>query len=183
MNALKHAFALLQDFSTAKAVEQRRRLLKVDRLLKQAEAKCPQALIALRERDQLRKQHAYMLIASGHVDDGVRESSAIAADYEKEIINLHDEAAFQLSEAALASFRARRPGLGKALALSALWHAGRASRLSHTLVAALAFAQKQQARNTKSKGERSVKCFGPSLHPGPRPPGKRRRWLQRVRSR
>ena len=84
------------------------------------------ALPALWEIEQLRKPRSYMLIATNHYMDGIEEIHSLVGEDNETILNLHETAAFLLSEAASASFRRNQSATGKALAITALGHAGQA---------------------------------------------------------
>lgn len=137
MNLLRQAFALLRDFASLPLKQKRVRISKLDSLLRAARSREKRARLAVRELDQLRKQRAYMLVVSGKVAAGIKQSEDLVAELERGIADLHDEAAFQLSEAALAAFRSGRQSTARALTRRALSHAGMAGRLSKTLLQAL----------------------------------------------
>ena len=154
MNILKQAFRLLDSFASLPPGEQRSRLAKLERLLVLAEAKEQTSELALREIDQLRKQRAYLLIASGQIPDGIKAIQSMVGRYEDSIARLHDEAAFQLAEAAIAAFRCGRAGAGVRFASSALKHSGNAGCINKTVLSALALVQQHQERLSRKAAKR-----------------------------
>lgn len=128
--------------------------MKLDRLLVLAEAKEQTSELALREIDQLRKQRAYLLIASGRVSDGIGAIESMVGHYEDSIARLHDEAAFQLAEAAVAAFKSGRTGAGLRFASSALKHSGNAGCINKTVLSALALIQRHQERLSRKAAKR-----------------------------
>jgi len=146
MSALKRSFKLLEDFKRLRADLQKKRIAQIDSMLRLAEEQRRKALLIDRDFDQLRKQRAYMLIICGRNDEGMAEIEALVADYEQTIERLHEEAAFQLAEAAEASFCNKENALGIALARRALTHTGKAGRLSRTVLRVLELAQKELER-------------------------------------
>ena len=146
MSVLKEAFKLLRDYSSITPSQKQKRIARVDQLLKSAEKRKKRSICALRDIDQLRKQRAYLLIMGGYVDEGIKEIESLVADYNETICELHDEAAFQLAEAAVASFRRRSSKVGEVLACSALSHAGLAMRINRTVLTALELMQRTQTK-------------------------------------
>jgi hypothetical protein len=146
MNYLKQAFKLLDNFPTSSPAEQRRRIKTVGKMLRAAEKNSHVATLALRETDQLRKQLAYFFIESGRVSSGLKQIQSIVLDYERSISNLHDEAAFQLAEASIASFKSNMPGKGMTFVQRSLCHSGAGGKISKTLLTALSLAQSQQQK-------------------------------------
>ena len=146
--SLLEAFRLLDGFAAASPAQKKKRIEQVNRLLKCAEGGRRDANLALRTIDQLRKQRVHMLITAGKLNEGIAESKRIVRDYEASIASLHDEAAFQLAEAALNCFRNSQMTRGFALTLSALAHAGNARSISKTLLSALEIAQREQAKRS-----------------------------------
>jgi hypothetical protein len=143
---LKQAFALLDGFSTLRVRDQRKRIKKIDVLLKRAKSEQSSATLAIRQLDQIQKQRAYMLIASGRAEDGIKEILSLVQDYEKSILILHDEASFQLCEAAIASFQRNESEIGGNYARLALKHAGLANRTSQKLIETLKLLQQHQSK-------------------------------------
>jgi len=154
VNILKQAFRLLDGFASLQPGEQRSRLAKLERLLVLAEAKEQASALALREIDQLRKQRAYLLIASGQIPDGIKAIESMVGHYEDSIARLHDEAAFQLAEAAVAAFKSGRTGMGVRFATSALKHSGNAGCINKTVLSALALVQQHQERLSRKAAKR-----------------------------
>ena len=154
MNILKQAFRLLDGFASLQPGEQRSRLAKLERLLVLAEVKEQTSQLALREIDQLRKQRAYLLIASGRAPEGIRAIESMVGRYEDSIARLHDEAAFQLAEAAVAAFKSGQTGTGVRLASSALKHSGNAGCINKTVLSALALVQQHQERLSRKAAKR-----------------------------
>lgn len=156
MNALQQAFKLLHNFAKQTPKAQRAALAKVGELLKSSEERARDARLALREIDQLRKQRAHMLVVAGKADEGIAETKSLVAQYETAIAELHDEAAFQLAEAALAAFQQGRDSAGIALARSSLQHAGMSQTISRTVLSAIELMQRQQeaaSRKAQSKAQ------------------------------
>ena len=151
MSVLKQAFQLLDGFSSLKQDKQRKRIAQLNRLRLTAERKEHGALLAIRDIDQLRKERAYLLIVSGHFDEGIKTIESIVSGYESRIADLHDEAAFQLSQAALASFRRGRLQAGKGFARSALKHCAMAKHINKTVLSALELMQQQQVNEYRRK--------------------------------
>lgn len=150
----------MDSFASQSASEQKARIASIDKLLKQAEAQKKNALLALREIDQLWKQRACMLLMSGKVNQGIKEIELLVTGYESSIADLHEEAAFQLGEAALASYRRNRPAAGEAFARSALEHSGGARRMSRTVLSAIELMQCQQERQSRKKQAKREKGEG-----------------------
>lgn len=144
MSIVKQAFQLLNNFNAIKPKEQQRRIKKTNLMLKRAEKKQKTALLALWEIDQLRKQRAYMLLTHDDSDEGLGDIQSLVDEYDEKISRLHEEAAFQLSEAAIASFRRKKSEVGKAFAISALKHAGQAKFVSSTFINAVELLLQQQ---------------------------------------
>ena len=143
---LKKAFALLSNFPKLERTEQRKRLAMLEKLLIAAMKRQNDALLMFREIDQLRKERAYMLIQSGEIENGVKEIQSIVAGYEQSISEMHEEAAFQLAEAAIASFNTKNYSGGEKFARDSLSHAGLSNRISKTVINALELMQKNQER-------------------------------------
>ncbi len=160
MSNLRQAFKLLRDFDTLPPSEQRTRIAKVDRFLAIAKTRSRRDLLDWREVDQLRKQRAYMLMASSRVDEGINEIESLVIEYEKWIADLHEEAAFQLAEAALVSFQLRRAIAGQAFARAALEHSGNAKRISRTVLKAIELMQREVEQNG-SKSEKVKRTSQP----------------------
>lgn len=154
MNILKQAFRLLDSFASLPPGEQRSRLAKLDRLLVLAEAREQTSELALRKIDQLRKQRAYLLIASGQFPEGIKAIESMVGHYEDSIVRLHDETAFQLAEAAVAAFKSGRAGMGVRFATSALKHSGNAGYINKTVLSALALVQQHQERLSRKAAKR-----------------------------
>jgi len=148
---LLEAFRLLDGFESATRQQKQRRIVQLNRLLRRAKALQKDANLALRTIDQIRKERAYMLISAGRLSEGIAEIESIVRDYEGTVASIHDEAAFQLAEAALSCFNKGQTVRGFEFARSALAHAGNARALSQTLVSALQAAQDKRAGKRKAK--------------------------------
>lgn len=146
MTTLKEAFDLLDRFSSLKTNDQKKRIRQVQHLLKESRRNKTDALIAIRETDQLQKQLAYMLVSSGNVKAGLKEMKSLVNEYEEKISSLHDEAAFQLYEAAIASFHNNDSATGINFAKWGLKHSSHAKNVSRTMLNALELLQKQQEK-------------------------------------
>lgn len=146
MNTLKKAFDLLDNFSSLKQSDQDKKIKQVEKLLRAAIKKQSDALLAVREVDQIQKQLAYMLISSGKIDDGINHIKSLVAECNGKIVSMHEEMAFQLCEAAIAAFRNDDPVTGSDLTKQGLAHAGQAKQISRTVLKAFELLQQHQEK-------------------------------------
>ena len=82
-----------------------------------------------------------MLLVSGRPSTGTKKVRALVNKIDATIKQLHDAAAFYLSEAALACFKTNEGKNGKEFAARALQHAAASNHLSRAFVQALERAQ------------------------------------------
>jgi hypothetical protein len=148
---LKKAVALLANYSNLSNTEQRKRIRTLQQLIKEATKREQEALLISREIDQLRKEHAYLHMQSGDVNGGIKEIESIVTGYEQSILRLHEEAAFQLAEAANAAFDSGDYSRGEKFARSALSHSGACRQISRIVMEAFECLQKNQELRSKAK--------------------------------
>lgn len=146
---LRKAVELLNDFSKRSRRNQKLAISQIDSLIKTARSKAHAAELAIRELDQLEKQRAYMLALTGKVALAIGATRSLVAGYERRIGSLHEEAAFQLAEAAILLSQRGRFLQGRRFALAALRHAGASQQVSRTLLSALECLQRAQEASSR----------------------------------